>query len=98
MYGTTSNGVSEPYPDLIAISVDGTSWETVAEGTWELSDGWKIAQFDKAVTAKYVIIATRYPIINFPGFHFIKMYSEASYLIGIETSSSVNSGVTFKTS
>jgi len=38
------------------------------------------------VKAKYVIIATRYPIINFPGFHFIKMYSQASYLIAVETS------------
>ena len=37
------------------------------------------------VTAKYVIIATRYPIINFPGFYFLKMYSETSNLIALET-------------
>ena len=37
------------------------------------------------VKAKYVIIATRYTIINFPGFHFLKMYSEASYLMAVET-------------
>ena len=47
----------------------------------------------KIVTAKYVIIATRYPIINFPGFHFIKMYSEASYLIAVDTSSSLFNGM-----
>ena len=48
---------------------------------------------NKIVTAKYVIIATRYPIINFPGFHFIKMYSEASYLIAVETSSPLFKGM-----
>jgi len=47
----------------------------------------------KTVTAKYVIIATRYPIINFPGFHFIKMYSEASYLIAADTNSSLFKGM-----
>lgn len=30
------------------------------------------------VKAKYIVIATRYPIINFPGFYFLKMYSETS--------------------
>ena len=48
---------------------------------------------DKVVNAKYVIIATRYPIINFPGFHFLKMYSEASNLIAVETSSSLFKGM-----
>ena len=47
----------------------------------------------KTVTAKYVIIATRYPIINFPGFHFIKMYSEASYLMAVDTTSSLFKGM-----
>ena len=47
----------------------------------------------KIVTAKHVVIATRYPIINFPGFHFIKMYSEASYLLAIDTSSSLFKGM-----
>lgn len=45
------------------------------------------------VTAKYVIIATRYPIINFPGFHFIKMYSEASNIIAVETTSPLFKGM-----
>ena len=47
----------------------------------------------KIVTAKHVVIATRYPIINFPGFHFIKMYSEASYLIAVDTNSSLFKGM-----
>lgn len=41
-----------------------------------------------SVTSKYLVIATRYPIIRFPGLYFLKMYQQASYLIGIETKSS----------
>ena len=37
------------------------------------------------VSSKYVVIASHYPIINFPGFYFMKMYQEMSYIIGIET-------------
>ncbi len=37
------------------------------------------------VKAKQVVIATHYPIINIPGFYFLKMYQEASYVIGIKT-------------
>lgn len=49
------------------------------------------------VSAKYVIIATRYPIINFPGFHFLKMYSETSNLIAVETNSSLFKGMYINT-
>lgn len=31
------------------------------------------------VKCKYLIVATRYPIFNVPGFHFAKMYQEISY-------------------
>ena len=47
---------------------------------------YKIFSNEKTVTAKYVIIATRYPVINFPGFHFLKMYSEMSNIVAAETS------------
>ena len=47
----------------------------------------------KIITAKHIIIATRYPVINFPGFHFLKMYSEASYLIAVETYSQLSNGM-----
>lgn len=40
---------------------------------------------DHNVTSKYVVLASHYPIINVPGFYFLKMYQEASYIIGIET-------------
>lgn len=40
---------------------------------------------DHTVTSTYVVLACHYPILNAPGFYFLKMYQEASYLIGIET-------------
>lgn len=59
----------------------------------KVENKYNIYSNGKIVNAKYVIIATRYPIINFPGFHFIKMYSEASYLIAANTSSSLFKGM-----
>lgn len=59
----------------------------------KIENKYNIYSNGKIVNAKYVIIATRYPIINFPGFHFIKMYSEASYLIAANTSSSLFKGM-----
>lgn len=44
-----------------------------------------ITQKGEKVNAKYVVLATHYPIINIPGYYFLKMYQEMSYLIGIET-------------
>lgn len=45
------------------------------------------------VRAKYVVIASHYPIINFPGFYFMKMYQEVSYLIAIETNEPLFEGM-----
>lgn len=39
----------------------------------------------RKVSAKYVVVATRYPIFNVPGFYFIKMYQELEYGIAIKT-------------
>ena len=48
------------------------------------------------VKAKYVVIATHYPIINIPGFYFIKMYQETSYAIAIDTSEEIFQGLYLK--
>lgn len=34
---------------------------------------------NKKVIANHVVIATRYPIISFPGYYFLKMYQSTSY-------------------
>ena len=36
------------------------------------------------VKAKYVVIATKYPIVNFPGMYFLKMYQSTSNVIVVE--------------
>lgn len=42
----------------------------------ETEDGYKIK-------AKYLVVTTKYPIINIPGFYFMKMYQSTSYGISI---------------
>ena len=39
------------------------------------------------IETEKIVIATHYPILNMPGFYFLKMYQETSYLIAIETKS-----------
>jgi len=45
------------------------------------------------IHSKYVVLATHYPIINAPGFHFLKMYQSTSYIIAIETDSKLPQGM-----
>lgn len=56
-------------------------------------DGYIVETEDAKVKAKYVIIASRYPIINFPGLYFMKMYQETSYLIAVETKKELFDGM-----
>lgn len=57
-------------------------------------DNEYIIETDNAkVRAKYVVIASHYPIINFPGFYFMKMYQETSYLIAIDTEQELFDGM-----
>ena len=45
------------------------------------------------IYSRFVIIATNYPIINFPGFYFLKMYQEKSYVIAIKTKETLPDGM-----
>ena len=45
------------------------------------------------ITAKYVVLATHYPIVNMTGFYFTKMYQSTSYLIAIETDKKLPKGM-----
>lgn len=42
------------------------------------------------IKSKYLVLATRYPIVNFPGFYFLKMYQELSYVIAIKPTENFN--------
>ena len=78
-YITNNNGVIYEHSKVIKLK--------------KVENEYNIYTTNNVVKAKYVIIATRYPVINFPGFHFLKMYSQASYLIAIETTSPLFKGM-----
>lgn len=42
------------------------------------------------VRATHLVIATRYPVIRFPGYYFIKMYQSTSYAVVVDTHSNLN--------
>lgn len=57
----------------------------------EEKDNKYIVSTDKgSVTTKYVVLATRYPIINFPGYYFLKMYQSTSYAMVFDTNSELD--------
>lgn len=41
------------------------------------------------IISKYAIIASHYPVINFPGYHFLKMYQDMSYVIMVDPKENV---------
>lgn len=45
------------------------------------------------IRCKYVVIATHYPFINFPGIYFAKMYQSSSYVLGIDTKTKLFDGM-----
>lgn len=49
------------------------------------------------VTSKYVVIASHYPIINFPGFYFLKMYQEKSYIVAVDANTELFDGMYINT-
>lgn len=61
------------------------------------TNGYITSTKDYQVTSKYVVLASHYPIINVPGFYFLKMYQEASYIIGVETNSPLFDGMYINT-
>lgn len=45
------------------------------------------------IKSKYVIMASHYPFINFPGLYFLKMYQSTSYVIGVDTKKTLFNGM-----
>ncbi len=50
----------------------------------------KVGEENRKVRAKYLVVATRYPIFNVPGFHFLKMYQELEYGIALKADCKLN--------
>ena len=42
------------------------------------------------ITAKNIVVATHYPIMNAPGYYFMKMYQERSYVLALENTSEID--------
>lgn len=60
-------------------------------------DFYEVNTGSHTVRAKNVVLACHYPIINAPGFYFLKMYQETSYLIGFTTNTPLFDGMYINT-
>lgn len=45
------------------------------------------------IKSKFVVLASHYPFINFPGMYFFKMYQSSSYVIGVDTKKTLFNGM-----
>ena len=54
---------------------------------------YEIITEEGKIKSKIVVIATHFPIVDIPGFYFIKMYQETSYLIAVETNERIFNGM-----
>lgn len=50
-------------------------------------DGYYIVSLESGykIKAKYLIITTKYPIVNIPGLYFMKMYQSTTYVVAMQT-------------
>lgn len=66
---------------------------TIATKVEKSDDGYIIYTTNNIIKAKHVILATHYPIVNFPGFYFLKMYQSMSYVIAVDTKCDLPEGM-----
>ena len=57
-----------------------------------IKDKYEVHINDYKICAKYLVMASHYPIKNFPGMYFIKMYQDSSYTIGVDIGDDVLMG------
>ena len=74
--------------------VDITKELKIYENTKAIKVDDNIVETNKGkIIANEIVVATHYPIINVPGFQFLKMYQSTSYLIAVETKSQLPQGM-----
>lgn len=66
---------------------------TICYDVKRVGDSYICYTENNTVKAKYVVLASHYPFINFPGVYFVKMYQSSSYVIGIDTKSELFDGM-----
>lgn len=54
---------------------------------------YMVSTKNNTIRSKYVIVATHYPFINFPGFYFTKMYQSTSYIIAVDAKKTLFNGM-----
>lgn len=59
--------------------------DSLVEDVQKVEDSYITSCRHHKIKSKYVVIATKYPFINIPGFYFMKMYQSMSYAIAIKT-------------
>lgn len=59
----------------------------------DIDSTYIISTNNSTVRSKYVIVATHYPFINFPGMYFLKMYQSTSYIIAVDTKKTLFKGM-----
>ena len=59
----------------------------------KIGDNFYIFTPNNVVISKYVILASHYPFVNFPGIYFFKMYQASSYVIGVDVKKTINNGM-----
>lgn len=57
------------------------------------NDEYEVLANDFIIKSKYVVLASHFPFISFPGFYFSKMYQVTSYAIGIEIDDNTLNGM-----
>ena len=58
---------------------------TIYEGTKAISvEGTTVITNHGRVKGKYIVFATHYPFVNFPGYYFLRMHQERSYCIALK--------------
>ena len=66
---------------------------SIVQDTKKSGTGYEIKTESNSIKAKYVVMATHYPIKSFPGLHFLKMYQDRSYAIAIEPQTKIDVGM-----
>jgi len=70
---------------------------SIVNDVQKYGDGYITYANDYTIKSKYIVIASHYPFINFPGFYFSKMYQSTSYVVAIETDKKLPNGMYINT-
>lgn len=63
---------------------------SIVQDTKKAKEGYEVLTETNKINAKYIVMATHYPIKSFPGLHFLKMYQDRSYAIAIEPNAKID--------